>query len=74
MMYKYVMINELKEIMHLSIWVGWAIAKLAFADIMTKIEQGKVSWDDPDSLWRAHMEGKSDAFMGKNRGRPCCCT
>ena len=62
------MINELKEIMHLSTSVGWLIAKSAFADIMTKIEQGRISWDDPDSLWRARMDGKSDAFMGQSRG------
>ena len=37
MMYKNAMINELKEIMHLSIYIGWHIAKSAFADIMTKV-------------------------------------
>ena len=53
--------------MQLSTSVGWPIAKSAFADIVTKIEQGRISWDDPDSLWRARMDGKSDAFMGQSR-------
>ena len=66
-LYKNAMINELKETMHLSNICSWPIAKSAFADIMTKIGQGRISWDDPDSLWRTRMDGKSDAYMGQNR-------
>ena len=54
--------------MNLSATVGWPIAKATFGDIMVKIEQGQLSWDDRDRLWRARMDSKSDAYMGQNRG------
>ena len=67
-MFKDAMINELKETMHLASSVGWHIAKAAFGEVMSKIELGRISWDDPDGLWKARMDGKSDAYMGQHRG------
>ena len=67
-MYKDAMMNELKEIMHLSSTVGWPIAKATFGEEMSTIEMGRASWDDPDSLWKARVDGKADAYMGQNRG------
>ena len=69
-LYKNAMIDNLREIMDLSSTIGWLVAKAAFTSVMTRIEQGKISWDDPDGLWKARMDGKSHAFMGQNRGSP----
>ena len=67
-MFKDGMLNELKETMHLSCTAGWPIAKAAFGEVMSKVEQGRIGWNDPDGLWRARMDGKYDAYMGQNRG------
>ena len=39
--------------MDLSYTVGWPIAKAAFAHVMTRVEQGKISWNDSNAIWQS---------------------
>ena len=64
-MFKDAMINKLKETMHLSSTVCWLIAKAAYREVMTKIEQGRIGWDNPDGLWHAKMEVNQMHAWGK---------
>ena len=54
--------------MDLSYTVGWPIAKAAFAHVMTRVEQGKISWTDSNAIWQARTDGKHHAYMGQHRG------
>ena len=66
-LFRNAMLVELREIMDTTTTCGWDVGKALFAATMTKIEEGKLQWDDANALWQTRMNAKSDMSMVKNR-------
>ena len=65
--FKQAMLNELRELMNITSTAGWSAGKSVFAEIMTRIEQGRLQWDDAQALWQIRVDAKTDVYMGRSR-------
>ena len=44
---------------------GWPVARIIHREVMGKIEQGALQWEDKDGMWQARVDAKSDLCLGK---------
>ena len=46
---------------------GCSAGKSVFAEIMTRVEQGRLQWDDAQGLWQIREDAKTDVYTGRSR-------
>ena len=67
---KNAMLAEYSEILQTAHTGGWNMAKVAFASIMTKIEEGKAQWTDTNTLFQMRFNAEKAVLMGQSRAPP----
>ena len=64
---KNTMLAEYSEILQTAHTGGWNMAKVAFAAIMSKIEEGRVKWTDANALFQLRFNAEKTVLMSQGR-------